>query len=201
MKISWTSDRCQTQVVYPPHHQTSRLLQQVQPTTTATFHSISSSSSTFTASQAMTNPSFGSFRLWEIVSLTLGGILFCFVALGCHFVRKKRSNNNNMSHAEEEEGTGGYLDIITLVVSAPAEEKGVTKEEGNGRLSWQSPFQPGGDTLDQNQVSAPAAKEEVIKEKENRWLSWQSPFSEVSAPAEEEAEPEEEGDGWLSRQR
>ena len=51
-------------------------------------------------------PSFvTTFGLWEIISLTLVGILFCFAALGCHLVRKKRNNN---VHNTDEDGDQGW---------------------------------------------------------------------------------------------
>ena len=185
-QISWTSDRCETSNSHPTTYPS-------QPTTAAS-RSISNSSNYIT-SEAMANPSFG---LWEIISLTLLGILFCFVALGCRFVRKKRSR-----HRQAEEGGDGWLSWLS-----PAGEEAV-KDGIDGWLSWQSPFWPGGERLDQNQVSAPAEEEEMPEEEGNGRLSWQSPFqpgrerldqSQGSASVETDDVPEEEEDGWLSRQ-
>ena len=204
-QISWTSDRCETsnlsssssnqlrpslRPIFQPTFTSSSSL---QPTTTATFHNISSISGSFITSEAIGNPSL---RVWEIISLTLAGIFFfCFAALGYHFVQTKRKNNS-MPNAEEEEGTGWLSWLLSLwpsedtldesedtldeseytldEASAPAGEEEAPQEEGDGWLSWQSSFQPGGERLDQNKV--------------------------VSASAQTADVPEEEGDGWLSRQ-
>lgn len=59
-------------------------------------------------SEAMGKPPFGStFGLWEILSLAGAGLLFCFVALGCQCVRKKR-DDSPPEEVEEEEGGGGF---------------------------------------------------------------------------------------------
>ena len=185
-QISWTSDSCDASSLsssssnQPASRPTRPALRpssssSSEPTTIASSLSISSSSSTFISSEATANPSFGtSFGLWEIVSLTLVGVLLCFAALGCHIVRKKRSNKKQKSWAEER------LDRL---------EKRL-EEKVDRWLSWPSPFLPfklwpSEDSLDE---SLPSEEEEASEEGE---------ALEEEEVLEEEEAPEEKGDGWL----
>eukprot|EP00984_Skeletonema_dohrnii_P009489 scaffold3626_cov69-Skeletonema_dohrnii-CCMP3373.AAC.3 len=109
-----------------------------------------STSSSFLTSEAMANPPFGTtFGLWEIISLSLGGILFCFIALGCNLVRKKR---NNVPKEAEGDGRSSWLPSFWPGESssgqpAPIETKKQStlppaEEGGDGWTSW-IPYWPG----------------------------------------------------------
>ena len=105
------------------------------------------------------------FGLVEIVLVALAGILlFSFVALGCHF-RKKRNSKNNFP--QDEVSNNDELS---------------QEEEGNGLFSlssWISSVQQSDDdaggSLDE--VSAPTTKEEA-KEGDGWYPSWVSSFLE-----------------------
>ena len=109
-----------------------------------------STSSSFLTSEAMANPPFGTtFGMWEIISLSLVGILFCFIALGCNLVRKKR---NNVPKEAEGDGKSSWLPSFwpgenSSGQPAPVETKKQStlppaEEGGDGWTSW-LPYWPG----------------------------------------------------------
>ena len=138
-----------------------------QLTVTPSSQPTSTASSTFiTSPEAMTNgTSFGS---WKIAPLALAGVLlFCFVALGYHFRKKRNSNSNSFPQDQEEVPNKDDL---------PQEDLSQSQKEGNGlfSLSRIPSFQLSGDAGDSpgvslNEVSAPA--EEEAKGKGVGWYS------------------------------
>ena len=126
-----------------------------QPTAIVTSLSISSSSNSFTTSEAVPNPSFA---LWKIITLALVGVLFCFAAVGCHFVQKDRENEEESGwwptsavggsvgppstvEVENEEESGWWpTSTVGGSVGPPSTVEVAHQEEGHGLSAWLSKF-------------------------------------------------------------
>ena len=98
----------------------------------------------------MPNPSFA---LWKIITLALVGVLFCFAAVGCHFVQKDRENEEgsgwwstsavgppNTVEVENEKGSWWPTSTVGGSVGPPSTVEVAHQEEGHGLSAWLSKF-------------------------------------------------------------